>query len=82
MLHVEGNQWYFEGPHGKLEVPANDEVIKKLAMLMEGECEGLGAAAAARKFDYSPQRYYQLLHEFRQIRLFTPTLLSTAPRIS
>ena len=33
-------------------------------MLFEGQCEGLGPTAAARKFGYSKQRYFQLLEEF------------------
>lgn len=64
MLHVDEDRCWFEGAHGTLPVPADDEVILKLAMLVEGECEGLGAAEAARKFGYSPQRYYQLLGAF------------------
>src|ERR1700736_6688222 len=35
-------------------------------MLIEGECEGLGAAGAAAKYGYSKQRYYQLLALFEQ----------------
>lgn len=66
MLHVAQDQWWFEGEHGTLPVPVGDEVARKLAMLMEGECEGLGAAQAARKFGYSPQRYYQLLSAFEE----------------
>jgi transposase len=34
-------------------------------MLFEGECEGLGARAAAAKFGFSPQRYFQLRKTFR-----------------
>jgi hypothetical protein len=64
MLQVDEDRCWFEGAHGTLPVLADDEVILKLAMLVEGECEGLGAAEAARKFGYSPQRYYQLLSAF------------------
>ncbi len=35
-------------------------------MLLEGHCNGLGATAAARKYGYSKQRYYQLLKAFRE----------------
>jgi transposase len=35
-------------------------------MLLEGECEGLGAAAAARKHGLTRQRYYQLLKSFKK----------------
>ena len=44
----------------------DDEVLRKLTMLIEGECEGLGATAAAAKYGYTKQRYYQLLTAFRQ----------------
>lgn len=64
MLHTGEGQWWIEGPRGMLPVPPGDEVVEKLAMLVEGECEGLGAAGAARKFGYSPQRYYQVYNAF------------------
>ena len=35
---------------------------KKLAMLIEGECEGLGPTKAARAYGFTKQRYFQLLH--------------------
>ncbi len=34
-------------------------------MLIEGQCEGLGAAKAAEKFGLSKQRYFQLLKLYR-----------------
>ena len=64
MLRTDGSNVFLEGPHGELPVPQQDEVTWKLAMLFEGECEGLGPIAAARKFGFSKQRYYQLLHDF------------------
>lgn len=48
------------GPDGSITVPAGDEVVCKLLMLLEGECCGLGAPAAAAKYGYSCPRYYQL----------------------
>ncbi len=48
------------GPAGSLRVPAGDEITQKLAMLIEGECEGLGPLQAAKKFNFSKQRYFQL----------------------
>src|SRR5262249_27403013 len=38
----------------------------RLIMLIEGECEGLGAAQAAQKHGLTRQRYYQLLKLFRE----------------
>jgi hypothetical protein len=52
------------GATGSLVAPPEDEILGKLAMLIEGECEGLGATAAAAKYGYSKQRYYQLLAAF------------------
>jgi transposase len=49
-----------QGGAGSLAFPEDDLMIRKLAMLIEGECEGLGADEAAAKFGYSRARYYQL----------------------
>jgi hypothetical protein len=54
------------GSGGMLKVSADDEITHKLLMLIEGECEGLGAMEAARKFGYSRQRYFQLRAAFDQ----------------
>ena len=54
------------GPAGELPVRPDDLVVSRLAMLIEGQCEGLGAAKAAEKFDLSKQRYFQLLKLYRQ----------------
>jgi transposase len=53
------------GNEGSLPVIASDEITRKLAMLIEGQCEGLGPSQAARKHGYTKQRYYQLLHAFQ-----------------
>jgi len=54
------------GPVGELPVLADDLVVSRLAMLIEGQCEGLGAAKAAEKLDLSKQRYFQLLKLYRE----------------
>jgi len=54
------------GPAGELIVPADDPITPRLVMLLEGECEGLGAAEAARKHGLTRQRYYQVLHLFQE----------------
>ena len=38
----------------------------RLAMLIEGQCEGIGAGKAAQKFGLSRQRYFQLLKLYRE----------------
>lgn len=52
------------GQGGSLAVRDDDEVTRKLCMLIEGECEGLGPTEAARKFGFSKQRYFQLRAAF------------------
>lgn len=53
------------GPAGELLVRPDDLVVSRLAMLIEGQCEGVGATEAAAKFSISKQRYFQLLKLFR-----------------
>ena len=48
------------GDHGTLAVVDDDEVSRKLAMLIEGECEGVGPVKAAEKYGLTKQRYFQL----------------------
>lgn len=60
MVKFNLKQHALVGDSGKLIVPADDEVTRKLAMLIEGECEGLGPIAASKKYDFSKQRYFQL----------------------
>lgn len=52
------------GRGGSLAMREDDDVALKLAMLIEGECEGLGPIQAARKYGYSKQRYFQLRQTF------------------
>lgn len=60
MVQFHDKQSALIGPAGSLAVRADDEVTRKLAMLIEGECDGLGPLAAAHKHGYSKQRYFQL----------------------
>ena len=66
MVQFDPTHHQFNGPHGQLTVPADDEITRKLAMLIEGECQGLGPLRAARKFGFSKQRYFQLRHAFHE----------------
>ncbi|MBV8525145.1 MAG: helix-turn-helix domain-containing protein [Acetobacteraceae bacterium] len=54
------------GPAGGLDVRQEDVIAQRFAMLIEGQCEGLGAVAAAEKHEMSKQRYFQLLKLFRE----------------
>jgi len=49
-----------------LPIAENDEVGRKLMMLIEGECTETGPLKAAQKFGYTKQRYYQLLALLRE----------------
>jgi hypothetical protein len=64
MLHFDPQQPALAGPSGSLAVSPDDEVTRKLAMLIAGECLGLGPAQAAQAFAYSKQRYFQLRDAF------------------
>jgi hypothetical protein len=63
-ISLSKTQLRFTGPGGSLLVPNSDEVCRRLAMLLEGECEGLGPSKAAQKYDFTRQRYYQILAAF------------------
>ena len=52
------------GKSGAIRVLEGDEITRKLSMLIEGECEGLGPKQAAEKYGYSKQRYFQLRKAF------------------
>jgi transposase len=54
------------GSAGSLDVLDEDEITRKLAMLIEGDCEGLGPAQAAKKYQFSRQRYFQLRTAFKE----------------
>ena len=65
-ISLSKKQICFTGPGGSLLVPNDDEVCRRLAMLIEGQCEGLGPSKAAQKYDFTRQRYYQILAAFYQ----------------
>lgn len=56
----------FQGPYGALTVDPADTVAKRLAMLIEGQCIGLGPEQAAKKYGLSRARYFQLQKAYRQ----------------
>jgi hypothetical protein len=64
MIEFNENIPSLSGPKGSLPVKEDDEITFKLAMLFEGQCEGLGPIPAAKKFGYTRQRYYQILDQF------------------
>lgn len=64
MLNIHDNKLVLVGKKGSIELNVDDEITRKLSMLIEGECEGLGPTKAAKKFGFTRQRYYQLLHQY------------------
>ena len=60
MVKFDVQQQALVGQAGSLAVAENDEVARKLVMLIEGECEGLGPVKAAAKYNYTRQRYHQI----------------------
>lgn len=64
MAQFDLEQQALIGAGGLLAVRADDEITRKLSMLIEGECDGLGPVEAARKFGFSKQRYFQLRATF------------------
>lgn len=50
----------FTGPGGRLSIDNHDEILRRIAMLIQGECGTAGPAAAARMFGFCRQRYFQL----------------------
>jgi transposase len=67
MARFDLNQHAFVGTGGRLPVREDDEISRKLAMLVEGECGDLGPTEAARKFGFSKQRYFQLRAAFNEL---------------
>ena len=77
IISLSEDQLRFTGPGGSLLVPNDDEICRRLAMLLEGQCEELGPSKAAQKYGFTRQRYYQILADFHQegaegLRLLTP----------
>jgi len=64
MVQFNSRKQALVGEAGSLRVSDKDEVTRKLAMLIEGECEGLGPVQAAKKFGYTRQRYFQIRAAF------------------
>ncbi len=60
MLEFNIEKVAFNGKSGSLPILNNDVISLKLAMLIEGECQGLGPKCAAKKYGYTKQRYFQI----------------------
>ena len=66
MKKISAESVTLEGPSGTLSIYRDDKIALQLAMLIEGECMGHGPTKTARKYDYTKQRYFQLLRAFQK----------------
>jgi len=80
IIRFDANRSVLLGVEGDLPFPEDDLVIRKLAMLIEGECGGAGATEAAAKFGYSRSRYYQVRDQCRTEGVSALIPKKTGPR--
>jgi len=80
MIEIHEGKRFLFGPKGTLSVREDDEITLKLAMLFEGQCEGLGPLKAAKKFGYTRQRYHQILNQFMERGAAGLKRLKTGPK--
>ena len=60
MISLELFNERIQSKSGSLPIAEDDEITRKLAMLIDGECGPDGIDRAAAKFGFSRQRYFQL----------------------
>lgn len=65
-MYFDHREHALAGEYGYLPVHDDDEVSRRLAMLIEGVCEGLGPSQAAQKYGLTKQRYFQILHAYEE----------------
>lgn len=80
MIKIDSEGLFLSGSHGTIPLKKDDEITLKLAMLFEGECEGIGPTKAAEKYGYTRQRYHQLLQQFKRGGAETLKSQKTGPK--
>jgi len=80
MIKINSSGVFLVGPKGSIPINEDDEITVKVGMLFEGECEGVGASRAARKFGYTRQRYYQILQMFKREGAWALKRLKPGPK--
>lgn len=80
MIEMDSRGVFLVGPKGSISISEDDEITLKVGMLFEGECEGVGATRAARKFGYTRQRYYQILKLFHRQGAWALKSLKPGPK--
>lgn len=68
------------GPCGTLQIPPGDQASLKMAMILQGECTEIGPTQAAKLFQYSKSRYYQIRDTFIQKGVEWNCVMSVASR--
>jgi len=66
MISLDISKKSIQSDSGSLPISDHDEITRKLAMLIEGECGALSVDQVAAKFGFSRQRYFQLRTLFLQ----------------
>lgn len=78
-ISFSNDQLRFIGSLGTLQPSPDDQVTRRLAMLLEGQCD-LGPSKAATKYGFSRQRYYQLLELYNKHGALALALHPTGPK--
>ena len=68
------------GPKGALSIPPDDSASVKLAMLLQGECSEIGPTRAAKNFNFSKARYYQIRDAFAEKGIEALVKKKTGPK--
>jgi len=80
MFTYDASKSMLIGPRGSLPIPPNDQASLKLIMLLQGECTEIGPGEAAKNFNYSKSRYYQIRDAFAQKGLEALISRKTGPK--
>ena len=60
MISLNLSKERIQSESGSLSIAKDDEITRKLAMLIDGECGSEGIDRVAAKFGFSRQRYFQI----------------------
>jgi len=66
MIPLELSKERIHSDYGTLPISGDDEITRKLSMLIAGQCGNEPIDEVVARFDYSRQRYFQLLAQFRK----------------
>lgn len=66
MVNQKENYFAFSGPSGTLDIHPDDRAARKFAMLIEGQCMGLGPTKAAKKYGYTKQWFFKVWHDYKE----------------